>query len=716
MFKEGDKVAVLLPLPSVKPYSYLVPANISLEKGDFVEVPLGARLEIGVVWGKGEDFAGRLRAVGRKLEVPSLPLHNLQFIEWVANYTLSDLGQVLKMSMSAPQIFENMRTPKKLIFKEEIGRITTERAKVLAKMDRSESYSVSELANLCEVSDAVLKAMVKAGILAEITVSEKMALPSLSLNPADLSSIQQEAAKFLIQAAKGFSVTLLDGVTGSGKTEVYFEAINKALQEGKEVLTLLPEIALSSQWLERFQARFGDYPLVWHSDLRPSERRRNWLKLAESGPKVVVGARSALFLPFKNLGLIIVDEEHEAAFKQEEGVFYHARDMAVVRANLGQIPIILVSATPSFETVVNARSGKYREISLPARFGGASLPKIELIDLKRNQLPRGRWLAPSLVAAIAKNLERREEVMLFLNRRGYAPLTLCRECGFRRQCPHCSAWLVEHRSKDAWLCHHCGHSSVSLNECPNCQAKDSFTACGPGVERIFEEVKSLFPDAKCEIMTSDTTGSFDAAAQVARRMQDGEIDILIGTQIMAKGYHFPKLTLVGVVDADLGLNGGDLRAAERTYQMLAQVTGRAGRADLPGKVMLQTYSPEHPVMLALQAGDKDNFIELQLDERHVQNMPPFGRLAGLIISAPTAEMADKVAQELSFKAPNIQDVDILGPAPAPLAILRGRHRRRLLLKSKRGVNIQKVLRDWLAKVNCPTQARIQIDIDPYSFV
>ncbi|HLO78368.1 MAG TPA: primosomal protein N', partial [Magnetospirillum sp.] len=540
--------------------------------------------------------------------------------------------------------------------------------------------------------------------------------PDLSRPAPELSEGQQAAADALVAALDGgFSVQVIDGVTGSGKTEVYFEAVAAALARGRQVLVLLPEIALSAQWLKRFTHRFGVPPAEWHSELSDAKRRETWRAVASGEARVVVGARSALFLPYADLALVVVDEEHDAAFKQEDGVSYHARDMAVVRARLGGVPAVLASATPSLETLANIQAGRYVRLHLPDRHAGAALPDIRPVDLRRHPPPRGMWLSPVLVQAIEETFAAGEQAMLFLNRRGYAPLTLCRKCGHRLQCPHCTAWLVEHRLAGRLVCHHCGHFIRPPAKCPECEAEDSFAACGPGVERIAEEAAHRFPGARVALMASDTVTGPHAAAEFVRQVADHEIDLLIGTQIVAKGYHFPMLTLVGVVDADLGLEGGDLRAAERTHQLLSQVAGRAGRAERPGRVLLQTYQPDHPVMRALISGDRDGFIASEADTRRVAGMPPYGRLAALVVSGPDANLLDDFTRRLARAAPRSDFLQILGPAPAPLALLRGRHRRRFLIKAPRSVNLHSALRDWLSAVVPSGGIRVQVDVDPYSF-
>jgi primosomal protein N' (replication factor Y) len=600
------------------------------------------------------------------------------------------------------------------------ARLTPERRRVLAALAGGPPRPTGELAREAAVGTGVVKAMAAAGLLQPVELPPRPPFdtPDGTRRGPLLSPPQAEAAAALVAAVDGnaFGVHALGGVTGAGKTEVYFEAIAAALGHRRQVLVLLPEIALSAQWLERFAARFGVPPAQWHSDLTGVERRVAWRAVARGEARVVVGARSALFLPFPELGLVVVDEEHDAAYKQEDGVIYQARDMAVVRAQLTGIPIVLVSATPSLETVHNVESGRYKALHLPDRHGGAQLPRVAAIDLRLDRPPRQCWLAPTLRQAIGEVLTAEEQVLLFLNRRGYAPLTLCRACGHRMQCPQCTAWLVEHRLAGRLQCHHCGLQVPFPDTCPNCKAEGALAACGPGVERLAEEVAAVFPGARVALMTSDTMTGPLAAAELVRRIEARDTDLLIGTQMVAKGHHFPMLTLVGVVDADLGLHGGDMRAAERTYQLLHQVAGRAGRAERQGRVYLQTYDPTHPVIQALLSGDRDEFLRSEAADRRRAGMPPFGRLAALILSAPDAETADGSARAFARVAPRMDGVAVLGPAPAPLAILRGRHRRRFLMKCRREVAPQPLLRAWLGKVKLPAKVRLQVDVDPYSFL
>lgn len=652
------RLSILLPYKFDKCFTY--DSSLPLAPGTLVRVPLGRRMVVGVVWDEAPDATVKTRPVQEVLAFPPLPQTLCRFIDWVAAYTLAPRGDVLALTV-----------------KEKLLEAPPKRAKIFTFGGADPGFS----------------------------------MPSLS-------PLQQQAATSLCDSVRdgGFSVTLLDGVTGSGKTEVYLEAVAAARRKGEQVLVLLPEIALSVQMLTRFEARFGVRPAVWHSELTPAQRRETFRAVALGQADIIVGARSALFLPFPALGLIVVDEEHETAFKQEEGVIYNARDMAVVRAKLCQRPVILVSATPSLESTENAAQGRYKKLDLPARHGGAALPDVEAIDMRDAPPERGRFLSPVLEAAIQETLAREEQAMLFLNRRGYAPLTLCRTCGHRLACPHCSAWLVEHRASPRLSCHHCGFSIQRPAHCPGCQAEESFVPIGPGVERIAEEVAALFPDTKALIMASDVIESPTQATAAAEKIASREVGLIIGTQMVAKGWHFPHLTLVGIVDADLGLAGGDLRAGEHTVQMLHQVAGRAGRAEAPGRVLLQSYDPTHPVIAALLSGNLSAFLTQEADLRRPGHWPPFGRLVALIISAEDERLADQLARALARCAPRWEGLEVLGPAPAPIALLRGRHRRRLLLKARREIAVQPILREWLAHVPIPRQAKLDIDVDPVSFM
>ncbi|MEX6724458.1 primosomal protein N' [Parapedomonas caeni] len=717
------RVSVLLTSAPHGPYDYAVPEGLTLAAGDVVRVPLGPRRVTGVVWDDAGDAArvadARLRPVAGKLASPPLDPPLRQLIDWTARYYLAATGAVLRMSLSVPEALEDEKTLR--VYRPAPvppDGLTPKRRQALDRLAGHQG-SVRELAAASGVGDSMLRTLIGCGALVAVeVVLPPLPLPAPDHAPPHLSDGQAEVAAVLRAAVAEarFQPLLLEGVTGSGKTEVYFEAIAEALRDGGQALVLVPEIALTAPWLTRFAARFGCAPVVWHSELSQAERRRAWRALASGQARVVVGARSALFLPLPGLRVIIVDEEHETSFKQEDGVLYQARDVAVVRARYRDCPVVLASATPSLETRLNAESGKYRHLRLPARFGGASLPVIAAIDMRTSPPPRGRWLAEPLAGAVATTVARGEQALMFLNRRGYAPLTLCRTCGERITCPTCSAWLVEHRLTGRLHCHHCGFSTPLPTACPACGSEDSLVACGPGVERVAEEVVRLLPEARVAVVTSDTLSTPARVAALVADVEAGLVDVLVGTQIIAKGYHFPNLTLVGVVDADLGLAGGDLRAAERTFQQITQVAGRAGRADKPGRVLLQTYQPDAPVLRALVRHDIEGFYRAEAEARERHHMPPFGRLAALIVSGTDQPAVRAVAESLARSAPRAEGVSVLGPVPAPMALLRGRHRMRLLLRAPRGVAVQPLLRRWLAAVARPASVRLGVDVDPYSFM
>ena len=721
-----SRARVLLLNQALGPLDYRVPHGMSVEPGSIVLVPLGPRQLAGVVWEEShmpsdaEVGDNRLRNIVSVFDVPPIGAALRRLIEWTANYYLSPPAAVLRMSLSssaalegAPMVVEYRLTgmvPDKL---------TSQRTQAIERIGERQGL-IRELATIADVSDAVIRGLVKLGALEAVTVSTDTPFtpPDPEHHHPALSEEQRAASGWLVAAvkAKAFAPVLLDGVTGSGKTEVYFEAIAEALRMGKQTLVLLPEIALTEPFLRRFEARFGHLPVAWHSDLRQSQRRRAWRGIAKGEALVTVGARSALFLPYRNLGLIIVDEAHEASFKQSDGVQYHARDVAVMRGHFEGCPVVLASATPAIETRQQVAQGRYAELKLPGRYGAAQMPEIAAIDLTQDPPERGRWLAPTLVQAMTETLERGEQSLLFLNRRGFAPLTLCRHCGHRFQCPNCTAWMVEHRLLQRLQCHHCGHQVPPPRACPECHEEDALVACGPGVERIADEVALLFPEARRAIVTSDTLWSPAKAAEFVGKMEAGEIDIVIGTQLVTKGYHFPNLTLVGVVDADLGLQGGDLRAAERSFQQIMQVAGRAGRASKPGRVFVQTHEPEAPVIRALVSGDAESFYEAETESRREAGAPPFGRFAAIIISAESLKEAQDTATQIGKTAPIVEGMQVYGPAPAPLAMLRGRHRMRLLVHARRALDVQDVIRDWLGGLEWPRGVRVGVDVDPYSFV
>jgi primosomal protein N' (replication factor Y) len=724
------RAPVVLAVALDQSYDYLVPEGIELEPGAFVLVPFGPQTRIGVVWdapvgdpAKSVD-PKKLKTIAARLEVPPLPVASLRFAEWIARYSLGPLGMVVRMMMSARAAFEPAKPRFGVTLVEgapEPPRMTPARRRALDIAADGAIRAKSSLAADAQCSTGVIDGLVASGNLVEVAIAEKrVPEPDPAHRATEFTPEQARAAHALQSAvdAGGFSVTLLDGVTGSGKTEVYFEAVARTLERGKQALIMLPEIALTDQFMRRFEERFGCPPAEWHSALSGPERGRVWRAVATGEARVVVGARSALFLPYPDLGLVVVDEEHDAGFKQDDRVHYQARDMGVVRASLGGFPAILSSATPSIESQVNARTGRYRHVLLPARFSGAALPEVTAIDLRRHPPEKGKWLAPPLVEAVARTLEAKQQTLLFLNRRGYAPLTLCRSCGHRIECPRCTAWLVEHRFRGRLHCHHCGFSVPLPDKCPKCGDAGSLVACGPGVERVAEEVAERFPEARLALLSSDLIPGIVEMREMIRSIEAGGIDIVIGTQIVAKGHHFPNLATVGIVDGDLGLaQGADPRAGERTFQLLHQVTGRAGRAFAQGRGFVQTHMPEHPVMEAIISSDREAFIEREIAVRRSGLLPPYGRLAALIVSARDKEVAQLVARDIAHRAPPSERIAVLGPAEAPLAVIRGRHRWRLLVKAPREIDVQAFLRAWVAALPpLKGDLRLTVDIDPYSFL
>jgi primosomal protein N' (replication factor Y) (superfamily II helicase) len=719
-------VDVLVPVALNQTYSYRVPRGMELAAGDVVAVPLGPREVLAVVWTDNANpdprLHNRLKDVGEKIDVPPLKAELRALVDWVSNYTLSPRGMVLRMCLKMGEHLgpERTRLGVRLVG-EAPRRLTPARRRLIEVLSDRLLHNKSEAAKEAGVSTSVVDGLVDEGTLTVEPMPRPPPPP-----PPDPSYAQPEFSRqqrsavdaMRALAANGcFHVTLLDGVTGSGKTEVYFEAVAETVRRGRQSLILMPEIALTGQFLDRFARRFGVQPIEWHSELTPRTRARNFAAISAGEAPVVVGARSALFLPYADLGLIVVDEEHDQAYKQEDGARYHARDMAVVRAHIAKIPIVLASATPSVETEVNARKGRYQRVVLPSRFGGQHMPHIEAIDLRRVPPQRGRFISPELAEQVRFALERREQALLFLNRRGYAPLTLCRACGHRFACTICDAWLVDHRFRQRLVCHHCGFAMARPPVCPNCAAAESLVAVGPGVERLQEEAASLFPEARSMVLSSDLITSIETMRAELNEIAEGLVDIIIGTQLVAKGHHFPRLNLVGVVDADLGLNNGDPRAAERTWQLLNQVVGRAGRDQGRGVGFLQTHQPEHPVVKALVACDREAFYASEIEGRERTLYPPFGRLASLIISAGDRPTAEGFARRLASSVPHDEHVQVLGPAEAPLAVIKGRYRFRLLLKSARGFDLSSYLRQWLAAgPKTKGNLKLEVDIDPQSFL
>ncbi len=721
-------VPVLLPVALGQTYDYVLPDGMGAMPGQFVLVPFGPQSRIGIVWdepqGQGKPVdPKKLKAVTGVLDVPPIPIMSLRFAEWVAKYTLAPLGMVGRMLMSAESAFDAPKPRFGVARVEGVpppAKMSPARTRALEFAADGMIRTKSELAQLAACSTGVIDGLVQAGTLVDVALPERpFPRPNPTHCQTEFTEGQAQAVAGLISAVDGatFSVTLLDGVTGSGKTEVYFEAVARTLAAGHQALIMLPEIALTSQFLDRFERRFGVKPVEWHSALAATERGRIWKGVARGDVRCVVGARSALFLPYPELGLIVVDEEHDQGYKQDDRVHYQGRDMCVVRGNLGKFPVVLASATPSIESHVNAITGRYRHIVLPGRYTGVEMPNITAIDLRREHPKPGKWLAPQLVAAMTETFQKGQQSLLFLNRRGYAPLTLCRSCGHRIECPQCTAWLVEHRFKKRLDCHHCGFSLSLPEKCPKCAAPGGLVACGPGVERVAEEVAERFPTARVALLSSDLIPSLIDMRAMIHRIEAHEIDIIIGTQIVAKGHHFPDLALVGVVDGDLGLaHGADPRAGERTFQLLHQVTGRAGRDQTVGRGLVQTHMPEHPVMAAIVAGDREAFLNYEVKTRQTGVLPPYGRLAAVIVSARDKSLAETTARDIARLAPASETIKVLGPAEAPIAVVRGRYRWRLLVKAPRAADLQGYLRAWESDIpKLKGDIRITLDIDPYNF-
>ena len=735
-------IPVLLPLPLAGPYHYRPPKDETCEPGDWVEVPLANRTVRGIVWHENAPppdlNPAKIKTIHRKIAFPRLGEDMRLFIDWVAHYTLFPQGAVLHMVMRKGEFLDPPKTQIGYRASETMPQGLNPKPMAVWQAARTSNQilSASALARKAGVSPSVIKSATKAGALKaqEISRDPIFERPNPARKGPYLSAEQRQAAEQLIQKINqdGFSCTLLDGVTGAGKTEVYCEAIAKALTQDPhaQILLMLPEIALTLPFLKRLEQRFGAAPAAWHSDMSSGQRRGVWRAVAAGDVRLVVGVRSSLFLPFKNLRLIIVDEEHDNAYKQQDGVLYHARDMAIARAaalkpptamkkmvnKTSGFPIILASATPSLETAVNVQEERFGRVLLENRFGGAAMPDFQLIDMRAHPPEKGHWLSPLLVEAIEETLAKGEQTLLFLNRRGYAPLTLCRRCGTRMTAPDSDTWLVEHRYQNKLVCHHSGFTMPIPEACPECGAKDSLTACGPGVERIGEEVATRWPNRTSEVFSSDITSNPAAAQTLLKRMTSGEIDILIATQMAAKGHHFPNLTLVGIVDADLGLAGGDLRAAERSWQILSQVAGRAGREQKRGRALLQSYQPQHPVIQGLVRGDRDSFMEAEAEGRRQLNFPPYGRLAALILSGANERLVNDSARALRNCVPQSNGVEVWGPAPAPLYRLRGHYRVRFLIKAKRTIALQAYIKNWLTQIKIPASVRQSVDIDPYNFL
>ncbi|MCV6825306.1 MULTISPECIES: primosomal protein N' [Halocynthiibacter] len=724
-FPEGALVSVLTTQPIDRFLDYKAPEG-GCSIGSFVEVPLGPRKTLGVVWGKGDGKfdPSKIRKISRVLDVAPMGQDMRDFLTRAAEYTITPLTQMLRLATRAPGLSDPLSMQK--IYRLGDGvpdRMTPARTRVIETLQEygGLGFTLGEVANLAGVSTSVVKGLVKFGTVLELDTPRDGPFPTLQagFGAVELTEDQSSAAEELRKsvATADYESFLLKGVTGSGKTEVYMEAIAECLRKGRQALVLLPEIALTAEFLSRVEKRFGARPAEWHSGVTMTERRRVWRMVGEGNAQLVVGARSALYLPFRDLGLIVVDEEHDTSYKQDDGVLYSARDMSVLRATYCGATVILASATPSLETWANAEAGKYRRLDLESRFGEAQLPDLKAIDMRSEQLPSARWISPTLTAAVKARVDAGEQALLFINRRGYAPTTLCRACGVQIGCEQCDARMVEHRFLKRLVCHQCGETKPMPTACPSCEVEGKLAPIGPGVERLAEEVAELFPDVRVAVLSSDLFGSARALKEQITSIAEGGADIIIGTQLVAKGHNFPNLTLVGVIDADLGLQGSDLRAAERSFQLMRQVSGRAGRSEKKGVALLQTYQPEHPVIRAILSGDEEAFWQAEAQERQAAGVPPYGRMAGIVLSSPDVQAVFDLGADMARRDAPLRKIgaQVFGPAPAPIARIRGRHRVRLLVKAEKSVPLQRALSEWAAQFKIPTNLRLSIDIDPQNF-
>ncbi|SMY06625.1 primosomal protein N' [Flavimaricola marinus] len=724
-FEQGQLVAVLTTQPLDRLLDYKAPEG-GVWLGAYVEVPLGPRKVMGVVWGpgKGDYDHSKIRSVIRTLDVAPMRQEMRSFLSKAADYTLTPMPAMLRLATRAPGLGDP--PGKRLVYRlgpSRPDRMTAAREKVLAVFEEygGLSFTLGEVAEMAGVGTSVVKGLVKLGAVAEEEAPRDTPYPPLDPDHGgkDLTPDQAKGAMVLREAVRSgtYGTTLLRGVTGSGKTEVYLEAVAECLRMGRQALVLLPEIALSGEFIDRVEARFGMRPAEWHSGVTSTERRRCWRMVGQGDAQLVVGARSALFLPFRDLGLVVVDEEHDTSYKQEDGVLYNARDMTVLRASLNGAQVVLASATPSLESWANVEAGKYARLDLTSRFGAAVMPKMRAIDMRAEDLPGGQWVSPTLANGVRDRIAKGEQALLFINRRGYAPVTLCRACGHQIGCDHCDARMVEHRFLKRLMCHQCGETKPMPTVCPHCEAEDRLSPVGPGVERLAEEAAVLFPEARIAVLSSDLYGSARALKAHIAEIAEGAADVIIGTQLVAKGHNFPKLTLVGVIDADLGLQGSDLRAAERTFQLMRQVAGRAGRAEAPGEAVLQTFQPEHPVIRAILAGDEEAFWNAEAGERRAAGVPPYGRMAGIVLSSTNSQEVFDLGAAMARQDGPLRRIgaQVYGPAPAPIARVRGRHRVRLLVKAEKSAPLQAALAEWVGQFRLRGELRIQVDIDPQSF-
>jgi len=733
MFSAGTIVKVLIPNVVNAGYDYRLTKDADL--GTFVGVRVMNRPYIGVVYGIGDSGLAPEKIKDVNEVFPrGLNITDLQWIQRMSEWTMMQPGAVLRLILNVPDAFAEPKMEQLYAynFADETQKMTENRQKVADafSLNDNEPMSISDIQSIAKVSSAVVRAMITKDMLQPVAAREKnrpITYEYHDTNTVELNDEQRAAADAIGNDIEkgGFSVTLLDGITGSGKTQVYFDAAWRAYSMGKSVLLMMPEIALTTQFIKRFEQRFGAPAVVWHSNLTAARRREIWRGVLNGEIKMLVGTRSALFLPWQNLGLVVVDEEHDSSYKQEDMGNYHGRDMAILRAKIAGFPIVLASATPAEETLNNVELGRYKHLILRSRFGGASLPTIETIDLRENKPENYKvksdavdeqtgHLSPKLCEEIEKTLSNKQQVLLFINRRGFAPIVQCKKCGWVATCSDCSVAMTYHKRLGKMLCHICGRTAPLMTKCPDCGFDVSMR--GAGLEKIEEEVLARFPNVKTALVSSDTMMSRQSLERLVAQMESGELDIIIGTQILAKGHHFPNLTLVGVVDADMGLFGTDFRAAEHTFQQLFQVAGRAGRGELPGRVLMQTYQPDHPVLRAICAGNRDDFIKQDMAARRAAKMPPFGQLIALVIEGQKEAVLKKFCEDLRVAAPIVNGAKIMGPVMAQIYQVRNWYRMRFLIAGDVRAALQPLVKTWLARVKVPANIRVKIDVNPQNFM
>ena len=642
-------------------FTYSFTEDQIINIGSIVLVPFRNKNYLGVVRDTSDKTNFDLKKIKLIVDVSSYSLSKkmIKFLEWIASYNLIPKGMVLKMILPKSEAY----------------------------FDKENEYENNE--NILTPND-------------------------LKLN--DTQTKAREKIEDIISHNE-YSTILLDGMPGSGKTEVYFDLIEKNILDKKQSLILFPEVSLTNDFIKRIEKRFGYLPDIWHSKITPSKKKKIIHKIISGRSQILIGTRSALFLPYKNLGILVVDEEHDPSYKQEEKGIYSARDMAVVRASIEKFTLILVSATPSLETIYNIDQKKYFHVKLKNKFSITPEPKITVIDMKKSKLKKNNWVSDELKKTIQKKLSMDQQSLLFINKRGYAPMIICKSCGHKFTCKNCSSYLVEHLKDKKLLCHHCGYKLGSFQiKCQSCNNEDeSFVDFGAGIEKIYNEIARDFPTAKICLFSSDHIKSSEDLNEKVEKIYNNKFDIIIGTQLITKGYHFPFLTCVGVVDADMTLRGGDLRASEKTYQMLYQVAGRAGRGDIPGEVYLQSYFPENETIKDLTNMDREKFYKKELNIRMRANLPPISKMAAIIVSGRNISDVQQACLKLSKSTPKIDNVDFYGPAPAPLSRLKGKHRLRFLIHEKKGRKIQKIILHWLSKVPQTPGVTITTDIDPQNF-